>query len=279
MSAIFITASTFTAPSSQSRKLHKPNQVCAKRLDFFEKFDGRRSFCVASTRKDLEIMTGLNGFPSSTSGEGFQAFEQEDLIEGNTLNLGAGGTVEATLNTLSKWVVSILFGALILWRHDAEALWAAMGAVLNAILSVTLKKILNQERPMSTLRSTSKSDPGMPSSHAQAIFYTITFVNASLVEFYGVNGLTTTLCGLFFIIGSYFSWLRISQQFHTVSQVVVGGVLGTIFSVFWFWWWNTFVLNLYVSSLWVRILIVTSAIGFCGGFLHHVYKTWIMDER
>lgn len=46
-----------------------------------------------------------------------------------------------------------------------------MGSVLNTVLSVTLKQILNQERPVSALRS----GPGMPSSHAQSIFFTVVF--------------------------------------------------------------------------------------------------------
>ncbi|KAH0699000.1 hypothetical protein KY284_013215 [Solanum tuberosum] len=71
----------------------------------------------------------------------------------------------------SKWLVAALFGIIFLWRHDAEALWAASGSVLNSGLSTVLKRILNQERPVSTIRS----DPGMPSSHAQSIFYTVTF--------------------------------------------------------------------------------------------------------
>lgn len=71
----------------------------------------------------------------------------------------------------SKWLVAALFGVIFLWRHDAEALWAASGSVLNAGLSTVLKRILNQERPVSTIRS----DPGMPSSHAQSIFFTVTF--------------------------------------------------------------------------------------------------------
>lgn len=79
----------------------------------------------------------------------------------------------------SKWLVAVLFGAIVLWRHDAESLWALMGSVLNAILSITLKKVLKQERPISTLRS----DPGMPSSHAQSIFYAVAFVNLSSKSF------------------------------------------------------------------------------------------------
>lgn len=75
----------------------------------------------------------------------------------------------------SKWLVSALFGAIIIWKHDAEVMWAAMGAVTNSYLSITLKRILNQQRPVPTLRS----DPGMPSSHAQSIFYAVIFAIVS----------------------------------------------------------------------------------------------------
>ncbi|KAK4486020.1 hypothetical protein RD792_008682 [Penstemon davidsonii] len=167
--------------------------------------------------------------------------EEKAFIGGSS---GSGG-LQATLNTLSKGVMAILWCLLVLWRHDAEALWAFTGALLNDKLSRNLKKIINQGRPISTLRS----DPGMPSSHAQSIFYIITFLNLSIIEWYGINGLTTTLRGLFFLLGSYFSWLRVSQQLHTVSQVIVGGVLGSIFSIFWFWTWNTLVINSFISSL------------------------------
>lgn len=70
----------------------------------------------------------------------------------------------------SKWVMSGLFAGVILWRHDAEAVWITMGSVINTVLSVALKRIINQERPASAL----KSDPGMPSSHAQSIFFIVT---------------------------------------------------------------------------------------------------------
>lgn len=67
-----------------------------------------------------------------------------------------------------------LFCMVTLLRHDAKALWIVLGANLNVGLSITLKRILNQERP-----STSKSDPGMPSSHAQSIFFIVFIVNLS----------------------------------------------------------------------------------------------------
>lgn len=67
--------------------------------------------------------------------------------------------------------MAVLYGVAILWKYDAEVLWAAIGSVINSWLSITLKRILNHERPASGLRS----DPGMPSSHAQSIFYVEAF--------------------------------------------------------------------------------------------------------
>lgn len=71
----------------------------------------------------------------------------------------------------SKWIVSVLFCSVILLKHDAEALWTVLGSVFNVTLSVTLKRVINQERPVANLRS----DPGMPSSHAQSISFIVTF--------------------------------------------------------------------------------------------------------
>lgn len=71
----------------------------------------------------------------------------------------------------SKWVVSILFASIVLLRHDATALWGIIGSVSNAALSVVLKRILNQARPATT----SRTDPGMPSTHAQSISFISVF--------------------------------------------------------------------------------------------------------
>ncbi|CAA0839263.1 Lipid phosphate phosphatase epsilon 2-chloroplastic [Striga hermonthica] len=309
MSALSVTPATVAAFSlSQSRKLHKSSKNSPKRLDsrlefekpskifaqklgfrvdflkpsknFAQRLDYRVDFncrdsvsCARRTKTQNIMIYGVNGVRASTNDESIEVFEQEAFVDGS-LNLGAG-RLEATLNSLSKWLVSALFAVIVLWRHDPEVLWAAMGAVLNAQLSVVLKKLLNQERPISTLRS----DPGMPSSHAQAIFYTVLFLNLAMVEWYGVNVLTATLGGFLFILGSYFSWLRVSQQLHTAMQVVVGAVIGSFFSIIWFLAWNTFVLDAFVSSLWVRVVVILGAVGSCVGFLLHVIRTWMVDER
>ncbi|KAL2497782.1 Lipid phosphate phosphatase epsilon 2 [Abeliophyllum distichum] len=266
-SATFIRpTATASVIKSQSRKFHKPIRIFTRKLEFKSQKSG---FWVCNCRGwSQNNMIDPIRIPSSASEED----ERQDFVQGST-NFGAGG-IEATLNNLSKWFVSVLFMGLILWRHDVETMWAAMGVALNTLLSVVLKIILNQERPISTLRS----DPGMPSSHAQSIFYAVAFINLSMVECYRINALTTTLCGLVFILGSYFSWLRVSQQLHTISQVVVGAVLGSIFSILWYWSWNAFVLKAFVSHLWVRILIVLGSIGFVIGFIVFFSVSWILVE-
>ncbi|KAI9166248.1 hypothetical protein LWI28_028770 [Acer negundo] len=195
------------------------------------------------------------------------------LINGSTRSLSAG--IESTLNRLSKWLVSGLFGALIIGRHDIEALWILMGSVLNAMLSIALKRILNQERPVSTLRS----DPGMPSSHAQSIFFIFSFAIISIVEWLGLNGVSLTISGIVLASATYLTWLRVSQKLHTIPQVVVGAAVGSTFFTLWFLSWNALVMEAFDSSLWVQIIVYLGAAGLCLGFLLYVIRNWFKDER
>ncbi|KAL8477860.1 hypothetical protein ACS0TY_029953 [Phlomoides rotata] len=273
MSPIFTTSIAASAfPVFKSTKFLEPTKLFARRLGFGGEVRCRRSVSWKVCRRNQRFMKGSNWDRVSTSEESVQAFEQESLVE-ESLAFGNGG-VEATLNNLSKWLIAAAFGSIIIWRHDAEAVWAVMGSVINAMLCLALKQLLNQERPNSTLRS----DPGMPSSHAQSITYTTMFIVLSIVEWYGINALTTTLNGLLILLGSYFTWLRVSQNLHTVSQVVVGAIIGSSFSFLWFWSWKAYVLNLFVSFLWVRLLIIVAATAFLLNHLYYSYRS-LMEER
>ncbi|CAK7339611.1 unnamed protein product [Dovyalis caffra] len=167
---------TFKTLLFSPSKLNQPKPISflelpASKSDFF----GSKNKALS---KNMTELVRISAFRDSNNGSNSEEttglFQQEAVIDG--LNefeneLLADG-LEATLNRLSKWLVTAVFGAVILWRHDAEAMWAALGSVVNSILSVILKRIFNQERPGSTLRS----DPGMPSSHGQSIFFTVVFV-------------------------------------------------------------------------------------------------------
>ncbi|KAL1354860.1 hypothetical protein HN51_006914 [Arachis hypogaea] len=205
-----------------------------------------------------------------------QVFEQEAFIDGSTEfqpNI-LFRDIEPRLNRLSKWIVAVSFGGFILWSHDIEeALWIFAGSILNSFLSVLLKNILNQERP-----SALKSDPGMPSTHAQSIFFVVFFFIFSTIELLGLNVYSIVLSGLYLTCGSYFSYLRVSQQLHTMNQVVVGATIGSIMSLVWYWLWNAFIQDAYQSSLFVRIIGLSGSIGICICFLVFVIRHWLKDD-
>lgn len=215
-------------------------------------------------------------FRSGRDGE--ESFRVVDVEEDGLINSGyprsLPGGFESTLNRLSKWIVSGLFSGLIIWRHDTETLWILVGSVLNAMLSIALKRILNQERPVSNLRS----DPGMPSSHAQSIFFIFSFAIFSIVESLGINEGSLAISGLVLASGTYLTWLRVSQQLHTIPQVVVGAAVGSTFFTLWILSWNAFVMEAFDSNLWVQIIVYLGAAGFCLGFLLYVIRNWFKDE-
>ncbi|KAF9609498.1 hypothetical protein IFM89_016584 [Coptis chinensis] len=267
------TTTTFTfLPRHQSLKhtsshLHKfPISSSKSRYSFKSK-----------ENKMAELVTSSGLRTSDGHVESYGVMETEAILSNGSSEFRSridSDGFESAINKLSKWLVAALFGAIILWRHDAEALWAAMGAVMNAWLSVGLKQILNQERPIATLRS----DPGMPSSHAQSIFFAIIFAILSMVKLLGINEFTVAVGMLALASGSYLSWLRVSQKLHTISQVSVGAVLGTILSILWFQAWYAFVLKAFIASLWVRMVVVLGSAAVCVCFLVYIIQYWLMEE-
>ncbi|XP_027074562.1 lipid phosphate phosphatase epsilon 1, chloroplastic isoform X2 [Coffea arabica] len=234
----------------------------------------RLQVCKKKFLKQSSLMTEPSRFrPGDDPGDGgtLGALEEEAFVDGSSGPAASG--LEAIVNNLSKWLTAVLFGIFLLVRHDAAALWAAWGSVMNMAMGIILKRLLNQERPVSNLRS----DPGMPSSHALSISYITTYIILSVIQYWGLNGITAAISGIFLSIGSYFSWLRVSQQLHTISQVVVGALLGTVFSTLWFWAWSSIVLKAYVSNLWVQIVVTLGAAAFCTVFILHVIRYWVME--
>ncbi|KAL1217034.1 Lipid phosphate phosphatase epsilon 2 [Cardamine amara subsp. amara] len=204
-----------------------------------------------------------------------QALEQEAFIN-NSPVADAGGGIEAVANRLSKWIVAALFGSVLLLRHDGAALWAVIGSVSNSALSVALKHLLNQERPSA---ATLRSDPGMPSSHAQSISFISVFIVLSVMEWLGTNIISLFLSGLILALGSYFTWLRVSQKLHTTSQVVVGAIVGSVYSTLWYKTWNSLVLEAFTSSFSVQVAVFLVAAASALGFVVYVLLNWFKDDR
>ncbi|PIA26918.1 hypothetical protein AQUCO_08500009v1 [Aquilegia coerulea] len=145
---------------------------------------------------------------------------------------------------------------------------------MNSWLSIILKHIINHDRPASTLRS----DPGMPSSHAQSIFFVVAFFIQSLVSSLVLNKTTVFVGVLALASGSYLSWLRISQNLHTISQVFAGAIVGATFSTLWFHAWYSFVLDAFIASLWVRTVVILGSGAFLVGLCLYVIKHLLREE-
>ncbi|XP_039125008.1 lipid phosphate phosphatase epsilon 2, chloroplastic-like [Dioscorea cayenensis subsp. rotundata] len=227
-----------------------------------------------SDQKSMPELVPIGKFGGSDGAE-----EETEMILGNdssTQRRGFGrAEFDSFFNRVSKWLVAFLFGLAILWKHDAEVSWAVMGAVINSGLSVTLKRVLNHQRPVSGLRS----DPGMPSSHAQSLFYAAVLGIISLLQWKGINFITVSMAVFTLAFGSYLTWLRVSQRLHTISQVVVGGMLGSACAITWVWLWHSFVHRAFTSSVWAGIIVLIGSALFCVVFLFHVVQHWFTDEQ
>ncbi|CAF2110904.1 unnamed protein product, partial [Brassica napus] len=176
-----------------------------------------------------------------------------------------------------KWVVSALFASIILLRHDGTALWAIIGSVSNSALSLFLKRLLNQARPATT----SRTDPGMPSSHAQSISFISVFAVLSVMEWLGTNEVSLFLIMLILALGSYFASmrLRVSQKLHTSNQVVVGGFVGSVFCIFWYKTWNLLLLEAFKSSLLLQIYVFLVASAYTLAFAAYVVLNSFRHDR
>ncbi|KAH8479377.1 hypothetical protein Peur_050236 [Populus x canadensis] len=280
-----MTSTTTTLPKPTSKSLLRGPSMLnqAKPISFLRfpasksDFFGSKNKALSKTVTELVRISVFRASYGGNSEESTGSFQQGDVIIHGPHKfqsvLSAGG-LEATLNCLSKWLVVTFSGAVILGRHDAKAMWAALGLVVNSILSVILKRTFNHERPDSTLRS----DPGMPSSHGQSIFFTLVFAILSVGEWLGVNEFTLILSAFMLAFGTYLTWLRVSQGLHTINQAVVGAAVGSIFSILWFWSWDAFVLKAFISSLWVRMVVVMGAAVFCLALLVYVIGYLFNDK-
>ncbi|KAM0932892.1 putative phosphatidate phosphatase [Dioscorea sansibarensis] len=266
MSMALLSSSSLHLPRKRFNLFHPNNLQICKNPILITGFVSKKHFLGglgSSYQRSMEVLARVERY-------GGGAEKKAEAVLGDAQL----GKFEAVLNKLSKWLVACLFGLYILWRHDAEALWAAMGSVVNSWLSISLKQILNHQRPVSALRS----DPGMPSSHAQSIFYIAVLGILSLFQWMGANLFTVSMGAFIFVSGSYLTWLRVSQQLHTTSQVLVGAILGSSCAVSWFWLWHAFVFKAFISSIWVRVIIVLGSVTFCTAFVVYVVREWLIDE-
>ena len=129
--------------------------------------------------------------------------------------------------SLLPLVIVIVFVTAFLLRRDLHTFTYGVGVIINYIANITLKKYLAEPRPK--VRSVQFEEFGMPSSHSQFMWFCSTYMLLfSLLRLHNTNlwkvvGASTTM-----------SYSRVYLQYHTVSQVVWGGVVGGLGAILWF---------------------------------------------
>lgn len=134
------------------------------------------------------------------------------------------------VNESTKWAVSGIVFVVLLAAHNEWAAWAVVGAVLSSFLCKVLKHVINEQRPASAR----KKDPGMPSSHSNSLNFLSVYAALSLSYHSAGNAAAVALAVFTVVTGLFLTWLRVALGYHTWPQLVVGGLLGASTAASWF---------------------------------------------
>ena len=119
----------------------------------------------------------------------------------------------------------------LLWNKHNLIVYYVIGLFFNSLLNYLLKGIIKQPRPLENEklinlalnngRFFSYDIYGMPSGHAQSSLYSTIFI---WLVFKNKNILT-----LYLLLTLLTIYNRINTQSHTMLQVIVGAIIGTLF--------------------------------------------------
>lgn len=135
-------------------------------------------------------------------------------------------------------IILIVLSWYLLWEHKNLFFYYNVGLIANAILNIVLKGLIKEPRPMFDnkkikLMITHARDYffqngipfdvyGMPSGHAQAAFFMSVFIYLSLKH--------TNLLYLYIFFSLLICYQRVKFDYHSISQVVVGAIIGSVFA-------------------------------------------------
>ena len=91
--------------------------------------------------------------------------------------------------------------------------------MLNSIINLTLKQIIKEPRPIKNEKRLKYDTYGMPSGHAQAVWF---------IVFYNLNKTDERITYLLSILALATCIQRIYTRRHTLEQVIVGSFIGSM---------------------------------------------------
>ena len=136
----------------------------------------------------------------------------------------------ALSSSCSSTVAAAVFLALALRRDRFTALLTA-GALANAALGKVLKRLFRSARPDGGVSPRTKTTSGMPSSHANSLFFLVTYVACA-----GRWGRAWLLAGTLYAVAVCGTRV-VLQRLHTVAQAVAGAAVGSACAAAWTLLW------------------------------------------
>lgn len=134
-------------------------------------------------------------------------------------------------------ILLILLSWYLLWEHSNLFFYYNIGLIMNSILNIILKGLIQEPRPIFDKRKITlitnhtkefffqNGIPfdiyGMPSGHAQMAFFTSSFIYLSTKH--------TKFLYLYLLISVLICYQRLKYQFHSIQQVIVGAIVGSGF--------------------------------------------------
>jgi membrane-associated phospholipid phosphatase len=91
--------------------------------------------------------------------------------------------------------------------------------ILNSIINLTLKQIIREPRPNNNEKRFNFDRYGMPSGHAQAVWF---------IVFYNLNKTNERITALLSVLALATCIQRIYTERHTLEQVIVGSFIGSM---------------------------------------------------
>ncbi|CAH1785914.1 unnamed protein product, partial [Owenia fusiformis] len=133
----------------------------------------------------------------------------------------------------------VSFATLIIFRRDLHTICYLAGIVSNEGVNWLLKHTIKEARPSKDKRIL-YTEYGMPSSHSQFMwFFTSYLILFVLVRIYKNSSLFDELwkyavSALALVASTAVCYSRVYLGYHTIRQVLWGGVTGSTLGIFWF---------------------------------------------
>lgn len=135
---------------------------------------------------------------------------------------------------ISAPILLFVVSYFILWKKPYSFLFYVVGFMINSVLNLTLKGIIQQPRPDQdkktieiALYNGKRFGPdifGMPSGHAQMVAYSLVYIFLATHSFFWlvIYGIITIICLI----------QRYTSKSHTMEQIIVGSGIGGAFGAF-----------------------------------------------